>query len=129
MTSMLQDVIDPGTGFPSRLGGFLNPAAGKTGTMDDYMDAWFVGYTPSLVAGTWVGFDEKKPIGPGMTGARAALPAWTDFMLGATRGRPVENFEPPTGSATRLICAQSGMPAPDHSPQRPPPTFQHPSQP
>ncbi len=129
MTSMLQDVVDHGTGYPARLRGFLNPAAGKTGTMDDYMDAWFVGYTPSLVAGTWVGFDEKKPIGPGMTGARAALPAWTDFMLGATRGRPVENFEPPTGSATRLICAESGMLATDHCPRVRTQTFNDGSQP
>ena len=117
MTSMLQDVVDRGTGYPARLRGFTNPAAGKTGTMDDYMDAWFVGFTPSLVAGAWVGFDEKKTIGPGMTGARAALPAWTDFMLGATRGRPVESFEPPTGSVTRLICAESGMLATDHCPR------------
>jgi penicillin-binding protein 1A len=117
MTSMLQDVVDHGTGYPARLRGFTNPAAGKTGTMDDYMDAWFVGYIPSLVAGAWVGFDEKKPIGNGMTGARAALPAWTDFMMGATRGRPVENFEPPSGSLTRLICAESGMLATDHCPK------------
>ena len=117
MTSMLQDVVDHGTGYPARLRGFTNPAAGKTGTMDDYMDAWFVGYIPSLVAGAWVGFDEKRTIGNGMTGARAALPAWTDFMMGATRGRPVENFEPPSGSLTRLICAESGMLATDHCPK------------
>jgi len=110
MTSMLQDAVDHGTGYPARLRGFLNPAAGKTGTMDDYMDAWFVGYTPSLVAGCWVGFDEKRTIGQGMTGARAALPAWTDFMMGATRGRPVESFEPPTGSApiSNSLCFDIG---------------------
>src|SRR5205085_10068130 len=76
MTSMLQSVVDHGTGAPARAMGFTIPAAGKTGTMDNYMDAWFVGFVPSLVAGVWVGFDQKKPIGPGMTGARAALPAW-----------------------------------------------------
>src|SRR5205085_8003305 len=76
MTSMLQSVVDHGTGAPARALGFTIPAAGKTGTMDNYMDAWFVGFVPSLVAGVWVGFDQKKPIGPGMTGARAALPAW-----------------------------------------------------
>jgi len=109
MTSMLQSVMDHGTGYPSRALGFLNPAAGKTGTMDEYMDAWFVGYTPSLVAGVWVGYDEKRPIGASMTGAAAALPAWTDFMTGAVRGRPVEDFPMPVGSTTREICAETGM--------------------
>jgi penicillin-binding protein 1A len=109
MTSMLQSVVDHGTGYPARALGFLNPAAGKTGTMDEYQDAWFVGFTPSLTCGVWVGYDEKRPIGPGMTGARAALPAWTDFMIGATRGRPVEDFPLPVGSTTREVCAETGM--------------------
>lgn len=116
MTSMLQSVVDHGTGFPARARGFMNPAAGKTGTMDDYMDAWFVGYTPSLVCGTWVGFDEKRPIGPAMTGARAALPIWADFMIGATRGQPVEDFPVPAGTVSRLVCAESGMLATDACP-------------
>ena len=98
MTSMLQSVMDHGTGYPARARGFTAPAAGKTGTMDDYMDAWFVGFVPSLVCGVWVGYDEKKTIGHGMTGARAALPAWTDIMIGATRGRPVEDFPVPAGT-------------------------------
>ena len=109
VTSMLQSVIDHGTGAPARLRGFTLPAAGKTGTMDDYMDAWFEGYIPSLAAGVWVGFDQKKTIGPGMTGARAALPTWTDFMIGATRGRPVEDFGSPLGTSNRDICAETGM--------------------
>jgi membrane carboxypeptidase/penicillin-binding protein len=109
MTSMLQSVVDHGTGAPSRSMGFTLPAAGKTGTMDNYMDAWFVGYVPSLAAGTWVGFDQKRPIGPGMTGARAALPAWTDFMIAATRGRPVEDFPVPAGTVSRVVCAETGM--------------------
>jgi penicillin-binding protein 1A len=116
MTSMLQSVMDHGTGFPARARGFTIPAAGKTGTMDEYMDAWFVGYTPSLVAGVWVGYDEKKVIGAGMTGARAALPAWTDFMIAATRGRPVEDFPEPAGSITREVCAETGMLATDACP-------------
>lgn len=116
MTSMMQSVMDHGTGFPARSRGFTAPAAGKTGTMDDYMDAWFVGFVPSLVAGVWVGYDEKKTIGPGMTGARAALPAWTDFMIGATRGRPVEDFPMPAGTVSRLVCAETGMLATDACP-------------
>ena len=109
MTSMLQSVVDHGTGTPARAMGFTIPAAGKTGTMDDYVDAWFVGYVPSLVAGVWVGYDQKHKIGAGMTGARAALPAWTDFMLSATRGRPVEDFPLPAGTVTREVCAETGM--------------------
>ncbi len=116
MTSMLQSVMDHGTGFPARSRGFTIPAAGKTGTMDDYMDAWFVGFIPGLSCGVWVGYDEKKTIGPGMTGARAALPAWTDFMLGATRGRPVEDFPVPAGTSSRVVCAESGMLATDACP-------------
>jgi len=109
MTSMLQSVVDHGTGYPARARGLTVPAAGKTGTMDEYQDAWFVGYTPGLVCGVWVGYDQKRPIGPGMTGARAALPAWTDFMIGATRGRPVEDFPLPVGTTEREICAETGM--------------------
>jgi penicillin-binding protein 1A len=116
MTSMLQSVMDHGTGYPARLRGFTIPAAGKTGTMDDYMDAWFVGYVPSLVCGVWVGYDEKKVIGPGMTGARAALPIWTDFMIGATRGARVEDFPVPAGTLSRMVCAESGMLATDACP-------------
>jgi penicillin-binding protein 1A len=116
MTSMLQSVMDHGTGYPARARGFMLPAAGKTGTMDEYMDAWFEGYVPSLVCGVWVGFDEKRAIGPGMTGARAALPIWTDFMIGATRGTPPESFPVPSGTISRLVCAESGMLATDICP-------------
>jgi penicillin-binding protein 1A len=116
MTSMLQSVMDHGTGFPARARGFTLPAAGKTGTMDDYMDAWFIGYTPALVAGVWVGYDQKRTIGPGMTGGRAALPVWTEFMIGATRGRPVEEFPAPAGTVSRLVCAETGMLATDRCP-------------
>lgn len=116
MTSMMSSVMDHGTGFPARARGFTLPAAGKTGTMDDYMDAWFVGYIPSLVCGVWVGYDQKKSIGPGMTGARAALPVWTDFMIGATRGRPIEEFPAPVGTVNRMVCAETGMLATDRCP-------------
>lgn len=116
MTSMLQSVMDHGTGYPARARGFTIPAAGKTGTMDEYMDAWFVGYVPSLVCGVWVGYDEKKVIGPGMTGGRAALPIWTDFMIGATRGLAAESFPTPAGTLPRMVCAESGMLATDACP-------------
>jgi membrane carboxypeptidase/penicillin-binding protein len=116
MTSMLQSVMDHGTGFGARAAGFTLPAAGKTGTMDDYMDAWFVGYIPGMTVGVWVGFDEKKPIGPNATGSRAALPVWTEIMIGATRGKPIENFTMPAGTTTRVVCAESNMLATDQCP-------------
>ncbi len=109
MTSMLQSVMDHGTGYPARAAGFMLPAAGKTGTTDDYSDAWFVGYTPSLVCGVWVGFDVKKKMGKGVTGAVAALPIWTDFMLAAYRGRSGENFNLPGEGVTREICTETGL--------------------
>lgn len=109
VTSMLQSVMDHGTGYPARAAGFTIPAAGKTGTMDEYKDAWFVGYIPSLTCGVWVGYDEKRFIGPGMTGGRAALPVWTEVMLAATRGRPVEAFPSPAGTVERMVCAETGM--------------------
>ncbi len=116
MTSMLASVMDHGTGASARARGFLLPAGGKTGTMDEYMDAWFVGFTPGMVCGVWVGYDQKKTIGPGVTGTRAALPIWTDFMIGATRGRPVESFPMPVGSLNREVCSETGMLATDACP-------------
>jgi penicillin-binding protein 1A len=69
------------------------PAAGKTGTTQDYTDAWFVGYTPQLTAGVWVGFDDKQiSLGKKETGARAALPVWLEFMQGAVAGTPLMDF-------------------------------------
>jgi 1A family penicillin-binding protein len=129
MTSMLQSVMDHGTGAPSRAMGFNLPAAGKTGTMDEYMDAWFEGYVPSLVSGVWVGYDVKKTIGPGMTGGRAALPAWTDFMISATRGRPVEDFPVPAGVVSREICAETGLLATQACPNLTTETFTEGSEP
>jgi penicillin-binding protein 1A len=69
------------------------PAAGKTGTTQDYTDAWFVGFTPQITAGAWVGFDDKQiSLGKKETGARAALPIWLEFMQGALAGTPVTDF-------------------------------------
>jgi penicillin-binding protein 1A len=92
MTAMLEEVIQFGTGIQARALG--RPAAGKTGTTQDYTDAWFVGYTPQLTAGVWVGFDDKQiSLGKKETGARAALPVWLEFMQGATAGTPAIDFQ------------------------------------
>ena len=92
MTSMLQDVVERGTGTPARALG--RPAGGKTGTTNDFTDAWFIGFTPELTAGVWVGYDDKSvSLGKPETGAVAALPIWLEFMQGALDGRPVQAFQ------------------------------------
>ncbi len=109
MTSMMESVLENGTAASARSLGFTAPAAGKTGTTDDYSDAWFVGYVPGVVSGVWVGFDRKQKIGPGMTGAAAALPIWVDIMLAATKNRPPQDFPVPSGVMSRLICTETGL--------------------
>jgi penicillin-binding protein 1A len=109
MTSMLSSVIENGTAAAAHALGLNVPAAGKTGTTDDYSDAWFVGYTPSLVTGVWVGFDQKQKIGPGMTGAAAALPIWVDVIAAATKGKAPQEFPVPSGVVSVLICTQTGL--------------------
>jgi penicillin-binding protein 1A len=116
MTSMLESVMNYGTGAGARAAGFTRPAAGKTGTTNDYTDALFVGFTPGLVCGTWIGYDVQRRIGNGMTGSHAALPMWTEFMIGATRGQPEEAFPQPSGTARRRVCAETGMLATDACP-------------
>src|SRR5690606_24507659 len=78
MTYLLRSVVERGTGWRARRTG--RPAAGKTGTTDDNIDSWFVGYTPELAAGVWVGYDQLQPLGRNETGGRAAAPIWTDFI-------------------------------------------------
>lgn len=129
MTSMLQSVVDHGTGYGARARGLTVPAAGKTGTMDDYKDAWFIGFTPSLVCGVWVGFDEKRVIGRGMTGAHAALPVWSEIMLGYTRGRALEDFPRPAGTVIGAVCSETGLSATDQCPNVTTEMFQEGSQP
>jgi penicillin-binding protein 1A len=91
MTAMLEEVIQFGTGIQAKALG--RPAAGKTGTTQDYTDAWFIGFTPQLTSGVWVGFDDKQiSLGKKETGARAALPIWLEFMQGALSGMPEVEF-------------------------------------
>ncbi len=95
ITSMMEDVISYGTGMRAAIG---RPAAGKTGTSNDYKDAWFVGYTPQLVGCVWVGFDDmRKSLGRGEVGGRTAAPIWANFMKNALAGEPVEEFTVPEG--------------------------------
>jgi penicillin-binding protein 1A len=87
-------VIERGTAASIR--SLNRPIAGKTGTTNDFTDAWFIGYEPDLAAGVWVGYDDKrKSLGPHMEGARAALPIWKDFWVAARKDRKVEDFQVP----------------------------------
>lgn len=109
MTSLLQTVVDHGTGYPARLYGFDRPAGGKTGTTNDYSDAWFVGFTPDLCCGVQIGYDDySTPIGENMTGARAALPIWAQYMMFALDGTKVKDFEIPNGEVVFVdVCKES----------------------
>ena len=83
------------------------PVGGKTGTTNEFKDAWFVGFSSSVVVGVWVGFDQPQPIGADAYGARYALPIWADFMQRAARVRPPAEFERPAGLAEETLCAIS----------------------
>jgi len=92
-THMLEGTIERGTGTAARALG--RPAAAKTGTTNDYSNAWFVGYTPKLATGVWVGYDRPRSLGRDETGSRVAVPIWTAFMTQALAGTPVETFPVP----------------------------------
>ena len=108
MTYLLEGVTESGTGAAAAQA-MNRTVAGKTGTTDDLADAWFVGFSPSLVAGVWVGFDEKRSLGEGETGARAALPIWIDFMKAAHEGRPPEKFTRPANVQYVPIDRRTGL--------------------
>ena len=108
MSSMLADVINAGTAYKARQSGFTLPAAGKTGTTNDYVDAWFVGYTPHLVTGVWVGFDQPQTIVPNGYAAELAVPIWGAFMKTATKGDKPDWFARPANVVGVTVCRLSG---------------------
>lgn len=118
MVNLMQSTFDHprGTGHSARYHGFLRPAGGKTGTSDDFCDNWFVGYTPQITAGCWVGFDDKTSIGKNQTGATNALPIWTDFMKAAHDTLEIEQFAEPEGIVHATICKESGKLATPYCP-------------
>jgi 1A family penicillin-binding protein len=109
MSSILADVVNRGTGSRARAEGFKKPAAGKTGTTDDYADAWFVGYTPQLVAGVWFGYDQRKTIMKRGFAATVAVPAWARFMKQATEGADAGWFKMPPDVERIRVCRASGL--------------------
>ncbi len=137
MTAMLEEVIQFGTGIQAKALG--RPAAGKTGTTQDYTDAWFIGFTPQITAGVWVGFDDKQiSLGKKETGAKAALPIWLEFMQRALAGMPEVEFanvvpleeeahdhavhvDTPDTAPTEDEPAELKVKPPDAAPSAPPP--------
>jgi penicillin-binding protein 1A len=107
MTSLLESVVQHGTG--QRVKALGRPSAGKTGTTNDMYDAWYIGFTPEMTAGVWVGFDTEAPLGKAETGASAASPIWLGFMKRALAGLPVRNFEPSEGIVFAKIDAETGL--------------------
>jgi penicillin-binding protein 2D len=108
-TSMLKDVLVYGTA--KSLSGFSRerPAAGKTGTTDDYRDAWFVGYTPHLITGVWAGYDKPKPMGKGFTGGAICAPIWGRFMRQALANKPADDFLQPDSVVSVQIDPATGL--------------------
>ena len=108
MASMLADVINAGTAYRARQSGFMLPAAGKTGTTNDYVDAWFVGFTPKLVTGVWIGFDQPKTIIRNGYAGEIAVPLWAGFMKVATKDDKPEWLARPAGVIGTNVCRISG---------------------
>ncbi len=112
MTSLLESVVKHGTG--RRVRALNRPVAGKTGTTNNLFDAWFVGYTPRYITGTWVGFDEEQSLGKGETGSRAASPIWLKFMEQVVADKPIRVFEVPEGVVFSKIDTETGfLPIPE----------------
>ena len=107
MTDLLHTVIQEGTG--RRLRGIGHTLAGKTGTTNDFTDAWFVGFSPRVTTGVWVGHDNNQSLGWGESGARAALPIWGDFMKAALAPYPQRDFEVPDKIEFQRIDRSSGL--------------------
>jgi membrane carboxypeptidase/penicillin-binding protein len=109
MVTMLRDVVDRGTGSAARSLGVVGPVAGKTGTTDGYHDAWFVGFSTSVVAGVWVGYDQPAPIGPDAYAARIAVPIWADFIRRTSGMLPAHEFAIPADVHVVELCSVSHL--------------------
>jgi penicillin-binding protein 1A len=115
MTAMLEDVVQFGTGMPARALG--RPAGGKTGTTNDFTDAWFLGFTPQLTAGVWVGYDDTAvSLGKPETGAIAALPIWLEFMQSALADKPIEAFQNVVPLEKMALAKDIKVDTPDSAP-------------
>ncbi len=115
---VMEGVVDSGTAAGVRRRGFTRPCAGKTGTSNEYMDNWFVGYTPQFTCAVWVGYDLKTPVGGYLsgTGAATALPIWASVMFAATKNVPPEDFEKPDDVYIIRVCQDSNERATENCP-------------
>ncbi|MFQ5500359.1 MAG: penicillin-binding transpeptidase domain-containing protein, partial [Candidatus Zixiibacteriota bacterium] len=113
MVDMMRSVVDAGTGRRARWTGFSRPAGGKTGTSDNFCDNWFIGYTPQITTGVWVGFDDKTSLGRNQVGGKNGAPIWADYMIAAHDSLPALGFEEPEGIAHLDVCVESGEIATD----------------
>ncbi len=113
ITSLLQEVVRDGTGWRARVLG--RPVAGKTGTTNDQNDAWYIGYSPYLITGVYIGFDQLTPMGKYETGARAASPIWVNYRLEVEEDYPVQDFVRPSGVTMARIDPATGLLAPSDS--------------
>ncbi|MBU4129500.1 MAG: PBP1A family penicillin-binding protein [Proteobacteria bacterium] len=107
ITSLLEGAVQQGTG--QRVRALNRPVAGKTGTTNNLYDAWFIGYTPGYITGTWVGFDEERTLGKGETGSRTASPIWLGFMNRMLADKPIRFFQVPEGVVFAKIDARTGL--------------------
>jgi penicillin-binding protein 1A len=107
ITNMMEDVIQKGTGLAAKVIG--RPIAGKTGTTDEFINAWFIGGAPNLVAGIYVGFDDRRSLGETESGAHAALPIWVNFMREALKPLPVVPFTIPEGVTFVRVDPTTGL--------------------
>jgi 1A family penicillin-binding protein len=117
-TQMLKDVLTYGTAKGLRAFSEAHACAGKTGTTDDYMDAWFVGFTPNVVTGVWVGYDKPTPGGKGFTGGAVAAPIWESFMRKVVAARPADDFVKPGTVVTVTIDPETGLRAREECPKK-----------
>ncbi len=113
MTDLLKAAVKEGTGWRAKA--LKRPVAGKTGTTDELRDAWFIGFNPSLVVGVWVGYDDRKPMGKGETGSRAATPLWLYFVREVLKGKPKIPFQHPEDVVITKIDAKTGLLASPYS--------------
>ncbi len=109
VTDLLRAVVVDSHGTGWRLRALRRPVAGKTGTTNDQGDAWFLGFSPDVVTGVWVGPDESRFLGWGETGSRAAAPIWVDYMRMALKGRPIRDFPVPEGIVFARIDRKTGL--------------------
>ena len=119
LVDMMKEVVDKGTGTVVRRMGFSAPAAGKTGTTNDFKDAWFTGYTPNLSTSVWVGYDQKRELidtnHRGITGGRGGAPIWARFMLKVTADQPPRDFPIPNGIRFQTVDVATGKPPTESS--------------